>query len=53
MKFDLSHALAAVAVLALGYMIGQKMKASPTGAGQPGNTIDTQAEWWTYAGQWN
>jgi hypothetical protein len=56
MKFDVTTTLAGVALFAFIYMIGKRSgvkDAQAVGGGQPGNAINTQAEWWTYAGTWN
>lgn len=54
MKFSAEHIAAALALLALGYVIGQrraKADANAAGAVVPSQT-NNQADWWTYAGAW-
>ena len=53
-KFSTEHVLAGLALIALGYVIGQRRAsaaANRAGAVVPSDT-NNQADWWTYAGAW-
>lgn len=55
MKINLATSLGALALFVIAYQMGKAKAAATagtTGPGQPGNAIASQAEWWTFAGQW-
>lgn len=53
MKIEVEHIAAALALLALGYMLGKRRAAAGAeeSATQP-QASNNPAQWWTYAGGW-
>lgn len=53
MKFSTTHALAGLALIVMLVHFSKKQsKVAAAGPGQPGNAIDSGAQWWSYAGSW-
>lgn len=51
MNLNATHIAGALALLALGYMMGRN-KARQGTATQANDTTGAPAQWWSYAGQW-
>lgn len=51
MNLNATHIGAALALLALGYVIGRDQARKATSA-QANDTTGAPAQWWSYAGSW-
>jgi hypothetical protein len=52
MTINAQHIAAALALLAVGYMIGKRQAASAQGAAAYNETAGSTEQWWSYAGSW-
>lgn len=50
LKLDTAHLLAALALVATGYMLAKRKTGASTTAH---NDVAEASEWWTYAGNWS
>lgn len=50
MKLDAQHIIAAIALVAAGWMLAKKASASTAAAAH--NEIGASSDWWSYAGSW-
>lgn len=52
MKIEVEHIAAALALLALGYMLGKRRAAAGAESATQPQASNNPAQWWTYAGGW-
>lgn len=53
MKLDAQHIIAALALVAAGWMLAQKARATSAAAATAYNDIGVSSDWWSYAGSWS
>ena len=49
-KLDAQHIIAAIALVAAGYMLAKRKTGAPEAAH---NDVAAASDWWTYAGNWS